>query len=79
MPLDPAQRRQIEQGAISGAFDAERLAARDDDIALLREIVNVECDDDSNVIIGTDAAGHNDLMARNAVFLSTLDHERNPR
>jgi hypothetical protein len=28
MPLDPAQRHQIEQGAITAAWEAERLVAR---------------------------------------------------
>jgi len=35
MPLDPAQRHQIEQDAITAAWEAERLAACDDAIALL--------------------------------------------
>ena len=38
MPLDPAQRHQIEQDAITAAWEAERLTACDDAIALLREI-----------------------------------------
>ena len=37
MPRDPAQRHQIEQDAITAAWEAERLAACDDAIALLRE------------------------------------------
>ena len=71
MPLDPAQRHQIEQDAITAAWEAERLAACDDAIALLREIADLDRDDD--VIIGTDANGHNDLMSRIAAFLATND------
>ena len=41
MPLDPAQRHQIEQDAITAAWEAERLAACDDAIALLREIADL--------------------------------------
>lgn len=55
MPLDPPQRHQIEQDAITAACEAERLAACDDAIALLREIADQERDDDGDVIIGTDA------------------------
>ena len=50
-----------------------RTAACDDAIALLREIADLERDDDGDVIIGTDADGHNDLMARIAAFLSEHD------
>ena len=71
MPLDPAQRHQIEQDAITAAWEAERLAACDDAIGLLREIADLDRDDD--VIIGTDANGHNDLMSRIAAFLATND------
>jgi hypothetical protein len=73
MPLDPAQRRQIEQDAITAAWEAERLAACDDAIGLLREIGDLERDDDGDVIIGTDADGHNDLMSRITAFLATHD------
>ena len=55
MPLDPAQRHQIEQDAITAAWEAERLTA---------------CDDDGDVIIGADETGHNDLLARINAFLS---------
>jgi len=51
--------------------EAERLAACDGAIALLREIADLERDDD--VIIGTDADGHNYLMSRIAAFLATHD------
>ena len=73
MPLDPAQRHQIEQDAITAAWEAERLAACDGAIALLREIADLERDDDGDVIIGKYANGHNDLMSRIAIFLATHD------
>ena len=73
MPLDPAQRHQIEQDAITAAWEAERLAACDDAIALLREIIDLERDDDGDVILGTDANGHNDLRSRIATLLTTHD------
>ena len=73
MPLEPAQRHQIEQDAITAAWEAKRLTACDDAIALLREIADLERDDDGDVIIGTDANGHNDLLSRITVFLVTHD------
>jgi hypothetical protein len=73
IPLDPAQRHQIEQDAITAAWEAERRAACDDTIALLREIADLERDDDEDVIIGTDADGHNDLMSRITAFLAKHD------
>ena len=73
MPLDPAQRHQIEQDAITAAWEAERFAASDEAISLLREIADLDCDDDGDVIIGTDADGHNDLMSRITAFLATND------
>jgi hypothetical protein len=73
MPLDPAQRHQIEQDAVTAAWEAERLAACDAAIVLLREIADLDLDDDGDVIIGTDADGHNDLLARIAAFLATND------
>ena len=39
----------------------------------LREIADQERDDDGDVIIGTDADGHNDLMSRIAAFLAAND------
>jgi hypothetical protein len=73
MPLDPAQRHQIEQDALTAAWEAERLASCDHAISLLREIANLERDDNGDVIIGTDADGHNDLMSRIAAFLVAND------
>ncbi|KGJ23490.1 hypothetical protein [Paracoccus sanguinis] len=73
MPLDPARRHQIEQDAITAAWEAERLAACDDAIALLREVADLECDDDGDVIIGTDANGYNDLLSRITTFLAAHD------
>ncbi len=73
MQLDPAQRHQIEQDAITAAWEAKRLTACDDAIVLLREIADLERDDDGDVIIGTDADGHNDLMWRIAAFLAAND------
>ena len=73
MPLDPAQRHQIEQDAITVAWEAERLAACDDAIALLREIADLETDDDGDVILGADLNGRNDLMSRITTFLAEHD------
>ncbi len=73
MPLDPAQCHQIEQDALTAAWEAERLAACDDAIALLREIADLETDDDGDVIFGADENGHNDLLSRIAAFLATND------
>jgi hypothetical protein len=73
MPLDPAQRHQIEQDAITATWEAERLTACDDAIALLREVTDLECGDDGNAIVGTDADGHNDLMSRITAFLAAND------
>ena len=73
MLLDPAQRHQIEQDAITAMWEAERLAACDDAIALLREIVDLDRDDDGDVIIGADADGHNALLACIAAFLAAND------
>ena len=71
MPLDPAQRHQIEQDALTAAWEAERLAACDKAITLLREIADLDRYDD--VIIGTDADSHNDLMSRISAFLAAND------
>ena len=73
MPLDPAQRHQIDQDALTAAWEAERLAACDDAIARLREIGDMERDDDGAVILGADADGHNDLMSRITAFLAAHD------
>ena len=73
MPFDPAQRHQIEQDALTAAWVAKRLGACDAAIALLREIADLERDDDGDVIIGTDADGRNDLMSRITAFPATND------
>ena len=73
MPLDPAQRHQIEQDALTAAWEAQRLAACDDAIALLREVADLERDDDGDVILGVDVDGHSDLMSRIANFLAEHD------
>ena len=73
MPLDPAQRHQIEQDAITAAWEAERLTACDVAIALLREIADLETDDDGDLILSADASGSNDLMSRIAAFLAQHD------
>ena len=70
MRLDPAQRHQIEQDAITAAWEVERLAACDGANALLGEVADLERDDDGDVILGADANGHNDLMSRIATFLA---------
>ncbi|WP_372838716.1 hypothetical protein [Phaeovulum sp.] len=73
MPLDPAQRHQIEQHEITAAWEAERLAACDDAIALFREVADLDRNDDGDVFIGMDADGHNDLLWRIIAFLATND------
>ena len=73
MPLDPAQRHQNEQDAITAAWEAERRAACDAAIALLREIADLDRDGDGDVIFGTDADGHNALMSRITAFLAAND------
>ena len=73
MPLDPAQRHQIEQDAVTAAWEAERIAACDEAIGLLREVADRERDDDGDVILGADENGHNDLLSRIAAFLATND------
>ena len=52
MPLDPAQRHQIEQDVITATWKTERLAACDDAVALLRKIPDLGRDDDGEVILG---------------------------
>ena len=73
MRLDPAQRHQSEQDVLTAQWEAERLAACDDAIDLLREIADLERDDDGDVILGADANGHNDHMSRIAAFLASPD------
>ena len=72
-PLDPAQRHQIEQDAITAAWEAEHPHNCDEAIALLREIADLERDDDGDVIIGADEKGHSDLMSRITTFLAAQD------
>ena len=74
MPLDPAQRHQIEQDAITAAWEAERLAACDEAISLLREIADLERDDDGDAILGAGANGHNNLMSR--ITTSLAEHRQ---
>ena len=73
MPLNPAQRHQIEQDAITAAGEADRLVACDDAIKLMREIADLEIDDDSEVILGSDEHGHDDLLSRIIAFLAKHD------
>jgi hypothetical protein len=73
MPLDPAQRHQLEQDAITAAWEAERLSACIEAIALLREIADLERDEYGDIILGTDADGHNNLLSRITAFLVTYD------
>tara|TARA_R110002049_G_scaffold215455_2_gene386928 strand:- start:180 stop:695 length:516 start_codon:yes stop_codon:yes gene_type:complete len=70
-PPDAAQRHQIEQDALTAAWEAEDLVACDAAVALLREIADLETDDDGDVILGADASGHNDLLSRITAFLAT--------
>jgi hypothetical protein len=74
MPLDPAQRHQIEQDAVTAAWEAERLAASIEAIALLREIADLDRDDVGDVILGADANGHNALMSRITAFLVDMKY-----
>ena len=74
MSLDPAQRHQIEQDEITAAWEAERLAALDAAIALLREIADLETDDDGDVMLGADEDGRNNLLQRIDEFLA--DHDQ---
>ncbi len=73
MPIDPAQRHQIEQDAITAAWEAARLTACDHAIAMLREIVDLDRDDDGEAMIGTDANCYTDLMLRITAFLAAND------
>ncbi|MDM7933677.1 hypothetical protein [Tabrizicola sp.] len=73
MPIDPAQRHQIEQDAITAMWEGARLTACDHAIALLREIADLERDDDRDVILEANADGHNDLLSRLKAFLVQHD------
>jgi len=70
MPLDPAQRHQIEQDAITAAWEADRLATCDTATALLREIADLESGDVTDVTICKDAGCKNDFMSRIAALLA---------
>ena len=72
MPIDPALRHQIEQDAVTAAWEAERLGAWYDAIALLGEIADLKTDDDGNPILEADANGPNGLVSRLKAFLA--DH-----
>ena len=61
---------QIEQDAITAAWEAERLAACDDAITLLQEIAELAIDDEGDLILAADDTGHNDLLARINAFLA---------
>jgi len=74
MSLDPAQRHQIEQDEITAAWEAGRLAAFDAAIALLREIADLETDDDGDAMLGADEDGRNNLLQRIDEFLA--DHDQ---
>ena len=78
MSLDPTKRHQIEQDAITASWETQCLAACDTAIALLREIADLERDDDGDLIIGADADGQNDLLSRVTTFLATNDQQGNP-
>ena len=71
-PLTPFV-QQSQQDAFTAAWEAERLAACEDAIALLRDIADLERDEDGDVILGADADGHNDLMSRITAFLALHD------
>lgn len=47
--------------------------ACDEAIALVREIADLERDDDGDVILGADEDGHNDLLSRITAFLASHD------
>ena len=66
MPFDPAQRQQIEQNAVTAAWDAGCFAAWHETIALLREIADLETVDDGEVILGADA----NVMPRFVVIIT---------
>ena len=78
MPMDPALRHQIEQDAVTAAWQAERLGACDDAIALLREIADLETDDDGNLIKAADKNSPNDLLSRIVAFLADHDQKVEP-
>ena len=70
--MDPAQCHQIEQDAVTAAWEAERLGAWNDAIALVGAIADLKTDDDGNPVLEADANGHNGLVSRLKAFLA--DH-----
>ena len=64
----------IPPSAINTAWEAERITACDDAIALLREIADLERDEDGEVILGADENGCNGLLSRIIIFL--VDHDQ---
>jgi hypothetical protein len=63
MTLDPAQRHQIEQDAMTATWGAERIAACDEAVALIREIADLERDEEGDLIIGVNETGRMDLSS----------------
>lgn len=58
---------------LTAAWKAERLAACDDAIVLLREVADMVRAKDGDMVLGADASGHNDLLSRITTFLATHD------
>ncbi|MDO8984495.1 hypothetical protein [Cypionkella sp.] len=73
MAVDPAQRHQLEQDVLTAEWEAERVAACDDAIALLREIADLEIDVNSHLNLGSGLASHTGLLSRIAAFFATHD------
>ena len=78
MPLDPAQRHQIEQDAITAAREADRIATCDDAIDPLREIAAFKRDDDGDAVLGANENGHNDLLSGIAAFHAEHNIQEEP-
>ena len=78
MPMDPARRHQIELDAVTAAWEAERLGAWYDAIALLGEIADLKTDDDGNLIKAADKNSPNDLLSRIVAFLDEHDQKVEP-
>jgi hypothetical protein len=67
----PWQGERPHRPPLACADGGRAIAACDDAIALLREIADLEADDDGDVILGADEHGHNDLLPRITIFLAT--------